>query len=231
MSKGNNELNNLIYLSLVVIFFAIAGLFLKYAEQVFYYTKLLAIIFIIIIGIIIVILLAKKYFRILLLNKFGKIDIETAHKETATQQIIKKYYCERCKEEISKEVNDYSQKYFNKSLCKKNHHQPTFETSKLGHLLSDKYYWEVEFEKYDGYKHVDIAIDKARVYIEVDGQHHSYNQEQALADLNRDFFSFKEKYITIRIPNILTKDYKTIIRTANNLNELLKERCSQINLK
>lgn len=34
-------------------------------------------------------------------------------------------------------------------------------------------------EKYDGYKHIDIAIPDAKINIEVDGGHHNYNHQQA----------------------------------------------------
>ena len=45
-------------------------------------------------------------------------------------------------------------------------------------------------------------------------------------DLKRDFYSFKNQFITIRIPNRLIKDYTTRKETAKYINGLLKERCS-----
>jgi very-short-patch-repair endonuclease len=35
----------------------------------------------------------------------------------------------------------------------------------------------------DGYKTIDIAVTHARVNIEVDGLHHNFEPDQALADL------------------------------------------------
>lgn len=40
-----------------------------------------------------------------------------------------------------------------------------------------------ELEKFDGYKHIDIAVVEVKVNIEVDGRHHIYNNKQFLADL------------------------------------------------
>lgn len=46
--------------------------------------------------------------------------------------------------------------------------QSTREALRLGNLLKSMGH-NVEFEKYDGYKHIDIAIVSKKVNIEVDG--------------------------------------------------------------
>jgi len=58
---------------------------------------------------------------------------------------------------------------------------------------------------WDGHKHIDIAIPKAKINIEVDGIHHNTKPKQALADLKRTYYSFKKHYFTLRIPNSLIK--------------------------
>ncbi|MFT4311711.1 MAG: hypothetical protein ACMXYF_00595 [Candidatus Woesearchaeota archaeon] len=95
-----------------------------------------------------------------------------------------KYFCKKCKLAITKQEFDYSKKYFFKPLCRRC--QPTPEAKKLGYLLKNKG-WFVEFEKYDGYKSIDLAIVDAKVNIEVDGSHHNLKPEQALADLKKVF--------------------------------------------
>src|SRR3989344_5721349 len=84
-------------------------------------------------------------------------------------------------------------------------HQPTPEAEKLGNLLKG-YGWNVEFEKWDGYKHIDIAITKAKFNIEVEGSQHNLNPNQAFTDQLRDFYSDQKGFVTKRIPNSLLKD-------------------------
>lgn len=104
---------------------------------------------------------------------------------------------------------------------------PTPEASKLARLLRDMG-WYVEPEKWDGYKHIDIAIKEAKANIEVDGKHHNESVQQALADLKRTFYSFKKGWVTLRIPNCLVRDDKTIEETAEFIDKFLSESCDQI---
>jgi len=62
-----------------------------------------------------------------------------------------------------------------------------------------------ELEKHDGYKTIDICIEEAKVHIEIDGVHHNYSSRQALADLKRTYYSFKNGYFTLRLPNSLIR--------------------------
>lgn len=78
-----------------------------------------------------------------------------------------------------------------------------------------------ELEKYDGFKHIDIAITKAKVNIEVDGGHHNYNNRQALSDLKRTYHSFLKGYLTLRIPNSLVREH--LEETADYLTDFLVE--------
>ncbi|MBI1225476.1 MAG: hypothetical protein GC192_09600 [Bacteroidetes bacterium] len=64
-----------------------------------------------------------------------------------------------------------------------------------------------ELEKFDGFKHIDIAIPEVRVNLEIDGGHHVFNSHQALADLKRTFHSFRRGFLTLRIPNALVREH------------------------
>jgi hypothetical protein len=63
-----------------------------------------------------------------------------------------------------------------------------------------------ELEKWDGYKHIDIAVTEAKVNIEVDGLQHNYSDAQALSDLMRTCYSYKKGYLTLRVPNSLIRN-------------------------
>ena len=71
---------------------------------------------------------------------------------------------------------------------------------------------------------MDIRIPDAKVDIEVDGLQHSITKEQALKDLKRAYYSYKnEGYITLHIPNILVRDDETIDEVAKFIDYFLKE--------
>jgi very-short-patch-repair endonuclease len=99
--------------------------------------------------------------------------------------------------------------------------EPTPEALKLGNLLKSMGY-NVEFEKYDGFKHIDIAIVNKKVNIEVDGSHH-HGKQQALRDLKRTFYSWNKDFVTLRIPNSLTEDDTTLKETAEYIDKFLKK--------
>lgn len=79
----------------------------------------------------------------------------------------------------------------------------------------------IELEHWDGHKHIDIYIPKAKIYIEVDGLQHLTNSDQMLADFKREFYSTKEGFYTLHIPNgVLMKDLDQI---ADAIAILVKE--------
>jgi very-short-patch-repair endonuclease len=153
------------------------------------------------------------------------------------------YFCSVCKRVISDDVYRYSRSHYSVALCRDHQqnpeHQttqsikstnkkpePTPEARRLGELLK-KYGYKVEYEKYDGYKHIDIAIVNKKVNIEVDGgQHHG--KEQALRDLKRTFYSWDKNYVTLRIPNSLTRDDETIRITAEYIDRFLRKDRTQL---
>ena len=146
------------------------------------------------------------------------------------------YFCNECGRVITEDVYKYSRTHYSRPLCfehqpkqaKKSHYnkpEPTPQALKLGNLLRSMGH-KVEFEKYDGYKHIDIAIVDKKVNIEVDGgQHHG--TEQALRDLKRTFYSWDKNFVTLRIPNCLTKD-DTIKTTAEYIDKFLKKDRKQL---
>ncbi len=86
----------------------------------------------------------------------------------------------------------------------------------------------VTLEKWDGYKHIDLAIPKVKLNIEVDGAHHNFESEQALSDLKRTAHSLKKEYYTIRIPNSLIKDEKKLKETVNNIVSIYNDRLDKL---
>ena len=149
-----------------------------------------------------------------------------------------RYYCNICKEPISERVYHYSMDKFGKALCMAHQktHQKTHQTvpfypsrgskvtpqalrlSKALHDLRVEY----ELEHYDGYKHVDIAIPSARLYLELDGTQHAFNPKQMIADDERDKHSQKSGWTTKRIPNVwIDKDAN---RLASSIAILVRKR-------
>jgi len=140
--------------------------------------------------------------------------------------------CSKCNTPIEENVYNYSMREHKKPLCRlcqQDLKKPSYykkplstpETLKLGKLLSEMGH-NVQYEKYDGYKHIDIAIVDKKVNIEVDGSHHNFNKLQALRDLKRTFYSYEKSFITLRIPNSLTRDDNIIKETAKYIDQFLK---------
>ena len=88
-----------------------------------------------------------------------------------------------------------------------------------------------QLEKYDGFKHIDIAVPEAKINIEVDGIHHNFNSTQALRDLKRTYHSFLKGYYTLRIPNSLVRNDSFLDETANFIVKILNENYDNINKK
>lgn len=63
-----------------------------------------------------------------------------------------------------------------------------------------------ELEKYDGYKHIDLAIPWARMNIEVDGSQHYLDPKQMMADDKRDYYSMCKGFKTFRLPNLIIEN-------------------------
>jgi very-short-patch-repair endonuclease len=96
------------------------------------------------------------------------------------------------------------------------HSTPTQEATALKEALEQKGVL-VYLELNDGYKHIDLAIPKAKLNIEVDGIRHLTNPHQILADLGRGYYSHKNGYNTMHIPN------EMIHRHLEDISEALAE--------
>ncbi|TGK71451.1 DUF559 domain-containing protein [Leptospira wolffii] len=143
------------------------------------------------------------------------------------------YYCNACKVTISSEVYIYSVDKIGRPLCrncqttgKKNKPESTPAAKSLYKALLSRGV-PAKLELFDGFKHIDIAIPKAKVNIEVDGGHHNFDKRQALADLKRTYYSFKKGYLTLRIPNsLITKE--NLDETADFIVDFLNESVDQL---
>lgn len=135
--------------------------------------------------------------------------------------------CSNCFEKLDERVFHYSIENYGIALCRTCQNwfrdildftSATDESINLYFALRSRRVPAI-LEKNDGFKTIDIAVPEAKVNIEVDGGHHSFNPQQALCDLGRTLYSFKRGYSTIRIPNSLIK--YNLDQTADLLIEYL----------
>ena len=118
-------------------------------------------------------------------------------------------YCLECHKHIDARVYQYSLEYYAYPLCRSDQRKidrhtnngTSRETINLYYALKKNYFSPI-LEKFDGHKHIDIAFERPKLYIEIDGKHHHHNASQALKDLKRNIYSKQEGYHTIHIPNI-----------------------------
>lgn len=137
--------------------------------------------------------------------------------------------CLECNINLSYNAFNYSKNKYGIPLCREHQNwinfmenQTTFETIRLYFALKERGV-PAEMEKFDGYKHIDIAIPEAKINIEVDGKHHNYQKRQVLTDLKRTYYSFVKGYLTLRIPNVLVYDEFTLNETADFIVGILNE--------
>ena len=84
------------------------------------------------------------------------------------------------------------------------HNIPTKETTALKKALEARGV-RVYVELNDGFKTIDLAVPKAKLNIEVDGIQHLTDPKQIIADLSRGYYSHKNGYNTMHIPNEMVK--------------------------
>jgi very-short-patch-repair endonuclease len=80
----------------------------------------------------------------------------------------------------------------------------------------------LEVEYWDGHKHVDIYIPKARLYIEVNGLAHYTDPKQIIADLKRNHFSDGDDFFTMPITNQLIETH--LVSIADAIVAVVRER-------
>ena len=135
-------------------------------------------------------------------------------------------YCLECDKALEKPVFYYSTENFGIPLCRIHQswvlhldYKTTDDALSLYFALKERGVPD-QLEKHDGFKSVDIAIEEAKVHIEVDGVHHNFDSRQAMSDLQRTYHSFKKGYFTLRIPNSLVR--RDLEETADWIVEILK---------
>ncbi|HLK29362.1 MAG TPA: DUF559 domain-containing protein [Puia sp.] len=134
------------------------------------------------------------------------------------------HYCCRCFTTIPKSVYNNSfenvelplcitcQNWFDR-LCVK----PTSCAKKLFRHLRERNI-KAELESKGKFKTVDITVESALVHIEVDGSHHNLNATTAIKDLWRTYYSMKEAYFTLRIPNAAIRhDIETTVKIISGI--------------
>jgi very-short-patch-repair endonuclease len=167
--------------------------------------------------------------RIQHLEEFEKDLLETTeyvHKKVdalTTKNGTTSYFCTICNNIIDKKNFEYTKTHFGKPLCEQ--HQGTPYQRKLFEALRQRGIG-CEYEAYDGFKHVDIAIPKAKLYIEIDGKHHLTDPTQLDKDLWRDEYSSKDGYRTIHYSNEQLAENLPAI--ADALAEVIKNRENNI---
>lgn len=106
---------------------------------------------------------------------------------------------------------------------------PTDEANALKKAL-EKLGVKVLKELHDGYKHIDLAIPKAKINIEVDGIQHLTNPEQIVADLSRGYYSHKNGFSTMHIPNEMIHNHLKEISEALAEASKIREQKMQIHV-
>jgi len=104
---------------------------------------------------------------------------------------------------------------------------PTKEASDLKEALQKRGI-KVYVELHDGFKHIDLAIPKAKINIEVDGIKHLIDPKQIVADLGRGYYSHKNGYNTMHIPNEMI--HKHLEEIADALAEATKIRAHKLHI-
>lgn len=118
----------------------------------------------------------------------------------------------------------YYRYFYDEATTENESRKPTKEANRLANELS-KLGHKTELEKWDGHKHIDIAVTKAKLNIEIDGSYHNYRADIALRDLERTYYSLEKGFVTIRIPNSLVR-YR-LPQTVDYLDKILKCRVNK----
>ncbi len=110
-----------------------------------------------------------------------------------------------------------------------NYPTPTKEARELKEALEQKGI-RVYVELNDGYKHVDLAIPRAKLNVEVDGIQHLTDPHKIVADLSRGYYSHKNGYNTMHIPNEMIHSHLEEISAALAEASKIRERKIHVHL-
>ncbi len=103
------------------------------------------------------------------------------------------------------------------------HPYPTFYARLLKKYLQ-KLGIKVEEEVDDGYKHIDLSIDRAKLDIEVDGIQHLTEPQQIITDFKRSNYSREDGYETIHVHNVdLKHDVEGIAKAIAKVSAIREE--------
>jgi very-short-patch-repair endonuclease len=137
--------------------------------------------------------------------------------------------CVRCNYSVYESVVAYCKKHLHGfTLCKncqkwyKSAEKEITPESKKFYLALRLRGVNVELEKHDGHKHIDLAITGKglKLNIEVDGSQHYTCPKQSFSDIQRTYHSLLKGFYTLRLPNILIRE--RLDETADLIVELLK---------
>lgn len=135
--------------------------------------------------------------------------------------------CEICSENVKQEDIDCSAKY-EVCMCTKCRRKLAEVHNQSSKLLSNKQILvymalehrglKPEIEWNDSYKTVDIAILDAKVYIEINGEHHVTDAYQHITDMKRSYYSILDGYLTLNVFNQVIPGYlNEIANTIKNI--------------
>jgi len=107
------------------------------------------------------------------------------------------------------------------------HNTSTEYSKKLFQALCDRGI-DAQMEYKDGHKTVDIAILKARIYIEVDGIQHFTVPKQIIADFSRQHYSDKDNFRTFYVTNQILERFTDEV--ADALAKIVKDENTKENI-
>lgn len=140
--------------------------------------------------------ISEKVYRYSM-DRFGKALCMNHQKTIASQTNI----CSVCKDNISEQVYNFSMNHFGLALYMSHQKTVTPQAIKLSNALNNLDV-KHKLEYNDGFKHVDIAIESAKLYLELDGAQHAFSPKQMCVDDERDRHSQRDGFVTKRIPNV-----------------------------
>jgi very-short-patch-repair endonuclease len=135
------------------------------------------------------------------------------------------YSCAVCERTLTELVYNFSTSRLGAPLCMNHQKTVTPQAIKLSNALKNlDVKHQLEYD--DGFKHVDIAIEYAKLYLELDGSQHAYSPKQMCTDDERDKHSQREGFTTKRIPNIWVD--RDVDRLAYSIAVLANKRYKEI---
>ncbi len=112
----------------------------------------------------------------------------------------------------------------------KKYRAPTKEAADLKEAI-ERHGVRVLVELHDGHKHIDLTIPKAKINVEVDGIQHLTNPDQIVSDLSRGYYSHKNGFDTMHIPNEMVRLHLSEISNALAEASKIRERKIYLHLE